>query len=189
MPTPKKIVLNATINLGNGVLRSVMKFIVLIIALSVFSTGLLAGQLTNLKIDFDWRIKYDSSEWNYIYFKEASPVSGHIFEHKTEKFRLILQKETHINPHPSNKNLVQEQCAQANKYYFSKFNGSAQVVKLNKTDACFVEYKKNPTNVFRQYLIPENNKKTSYELFTYSWSSEGPRSKEFVEKFLKGFLK
>ena len=166
-----------------------MKFIVLIIALSVFSTGLLAGQLTNLKIDFDWRIKYDSSEWNYIYFKEASPVSGHIFEHKTEKFRLILQKETHINPHPSNKNLVQEQCAQANKYYFSKFNGSAQVVKLNKTDACFVEYKKNPTNVFRQYLIPENNKKTSYELFTYSWSSEGPRSKEFVEKFLKGFLK
>lgn len=166
-----------------------MKFTFIAFCLMFSLSSVFAGQLTELKIDFDWKIKYDSTEWNYTYFKEARPISGHIFEHKIEKFRLILQKETHLNPNVSNQNLVNDQCSQAHKYYSAKFGGKAQVIRLNKIETCYVEYKKTGNTLFHQFLIPENTKKASYELFSYSWNSESTHSKELVEKFLKGFLK
>lgn len=166
-----------------------MKFTFIAFCLLLNLSSAFARPLTQLKIDFDWKIKFDSTEWDYTYFKEAQPISSHIFEHKVEKFRLILQKETHLNPNISNSNLVSDQCSQANKHYSAKFGGKAQVIQLNKTETCYVEYKKKGNILFHQFLIPENTKKTSYELFSYTWNSESTRSKELVEKFLKGFLK
>jgi len=159
-------------------------------ALSIFfALSSWANQLTDLKVDSNWKIKYDPTQWNYIYFKQASSISSNIFEHKREKIRLILQKETHLNPSPGNKNLMADECLKAHQYFSKNFNGNATKVTINSTELCYVEYKNISGDTNHEFLYPDSYKTRSYDLLTYTWKSKNPATKEIVINFLKGFLK
>ena len=166
-----------------------MKFSLIFITSIILSTQCFASQLTNLKIDSVWRVKYDAKEWSYIYLKPSVGISSNIFEHRKEKIKIILQRETHVDNSLSSQNLVKEKCDESNKFYASNFSGSAQVMTINNKKVCYIEYKNVSGELAHQIVYPEPSKTRNYDLYSYAWNSSDRKSREVVVNFLKGFLR
>lgn len=158
---------------------NIMKYLILF----VVSTNLLAN-VSTLKIDPTWKIKYDQSVWKYLFLKPTAPISSNVFEHKREKFKLILQKESHLNFSDS-KDLISEKCSEANAFYSTK-NGKALIENIKGKNFCYIEYKNSQKNIVRQYVYPDGTKKSSYELLSYAWVSDKEDTKKEVIKFIEG---
>lgn len=157
-----------------------------LIVLIIFPQIIYAS-MTQVKIDANWKIKYNQNEWSYLFLKPAAPISSNIFENKKDKFKLVLQKEAHIDETQS-KNLIEEKCQEANKYYSNK-NGSAKLELIKNTKFCFIEYKNLNGTISRQFVTPENLNSRAYDLYSYAWLSSNEQSKDQVIKFIERNLK
>ena len=160
----------------------------LVVYFSVYSTCSFGEQLTDLKIDNNWKVKYDQKEWSYVYIKPLKKVSPNLFVHKKEKIRIILQRESHISQVFDYQKILENKCAEGNQYYSRKAKGHAEVVSINKRKVCYVEFKNASGESIRQYVYPEKNNNNNYDLYSYGWNSNNEKSKELVIGFLKGFL-
>ena len=166
-----------------------MKFFLVIAAFKTMLMSSTAAQLTNLKIDSKWRIKYDAKEWSYIYLKPMAGISANVFENKKEKIKVILQRETHSDNVANSQNLIASKCAEAHNYYAKNFSGSAEVVVIANKKICYIQYKNVSGNLSHQFVYPEPSVSKNYDLYSYAWNSEDQKSKEVVTTFLKGILK
>lgn len=166
-----------------------MKFSCLFATLIIMSSNCHASQLTDLKIDSKWRVKYDSKEWSYIYLKPMAGISSNVFEHRKDKIKVILQRETHSGDNSNNQKLVADKCAEAHQYYAKNFSGSAEVLTINNKRVCYIEYKNVSGELSHQFVYPEPSKTRNYDLYSYAWSSSDRKSKDTVINLLKGFLR
>ncbi|MGZ3790059.1 MAG: hypothetical protein ACXVLQ_16095 [Bacteriovorax sp.] len=158
------------------------------LVLLTISTNAFAVQLTDLKIDAKWRVKYDPKEWSYIYLKPTLGISPNIFEHRKEKIRVVLQKESHLDGTSDYQKLVESKCAEGNQYYSKKASGHAELVSINNKKICYIEFRNASGEMIHQFVYPELSKAQNYDLYSYAWKSNNDRSKEIVSHFLKGFL-
>jgi hypothetical protein len=165
-----------------------MKLLLLVWVLFIISTNSFATKLTDLKIDAKWRIKYDPNEWSYIYLKPTLNISSNIFEHRKEKIRVILQRETHFDEALDYQKLLEKKCGEANQYYSKKYLGHTEIVNVNTKKVCFIEYKNASGEMSHQFVYPELSQNKSYDIYSYGWNSNNHKSKEIVINFLKGFL-
>jgi hypothetical protein len=147
-----------------------------------------AAPLTELKIDTKWRVKYNPKEWSYLYLKPLGGVSSNIFEHRKDKIRIVLQKESHLDEISDYQKLIEKRCAESNKYYSKNASGYAEVVKVNKKNICYIEFKNAAGEIIRQFVYPDLNKPRNYDLYSYAWNSNNQKTKETVTNFLKGFV-
>jgi hypothetical protein len=116
-------------------------------------------------------------------------ISTNVFENKKEKFKLILQKETHYSDVKNYADLVDKNCANVGKNYEEKNIGKSEIINIKNKKICYIEYK-NPEGILvRQFVYPELNKTNSYELFTYTWQAANLATRNSVSKFVQGFLK
>jgi hypothetical protein len=152
------------------------------------STNSFAAQLTDLKISSNWKVKFNPNEWSYVYLKPLRAVSPNIFEHRKEKFNVILQKETHFDGTGDYQKLLENKCSIANESYSKSSQGFAEVVKINKKNVCYIEFKNAKGETTRQFVYPELSASKNYELYSYGWNSKNIKSKAIVINFLKGFL-
>jgi len=142
-----------------------------------------------LKIDPSWKIKFDNTVWDYTYLKSFNAISPHVLTHKKENFKLILQRETHVENQTDLSALVAKKCGEANQYYAKEKSGSARVEKINGTKLCYIEYKNASEQTVREFVYPEKSAGKNYDLFTYVWNSKDAQTKQMVADFLKGFVK
>jgi len=146
-----------------------------------------AASLTNLKIDSNWKIKYNPSLWNYVYLKQTQNISSNIFENKKEKFKLMLQKEERISTVKNDPELLEKKCAEAKKI-FSQYQGSSEIVTINSKKTCYIEYSSEKGKMIHQFVYPQFKSESTYDLLSYGWISSDKKTKESVKAFLKGFL-
>jgi hypothetical protein len=147
------------------------------------------SSMKELKIDSTWKGKFDSNEWDYIYLKSMNAISTNVFENKKEKFKLILQKETHYSDVKNYADLVDKNCESVGKRYEEKNIGKSEIINIKNKKICYIEYKNFEGIIVRQFVYPELNKSNSYELFTYTWQATNLSTRDSVSKFVQGFLK
>jgi len=148
-----------------------------------------APVMKELKIDPGWKIKFDSTDWDYTYLKSFNAISSHVLSHKKENFKLILQRETHAENQGDLAALVSRKCSEANQYYSKEKSGAARVEKINGKKLCYIEYKNASGETIREFVYPEKSSGKNYDLFTYVWNSKDQQSIQTVAGFLKGFVK
>ena len=162
------------------------KFLIINIFISTLTY---ASSLKEIKLDPSWKIKFDSNQWSYEYLKPFNGISSHLLENKKEKFKLVLQKETHSDNNSDTETLLKNKCAESNLYYQKNREGTATVETINKTLTCYIEYKNISGNKISEFVFPQKSSTKNYELLTYVWISPSEKAKNEVINFLKGNVK
>ncbi len=167
-----------------------MKSLILLLFVTFTSMSAFGAiEVSELKIDNNWKVKYKKKNWTYLYLKPMGAITPHVLESKRSGLRVILQKESHVKSNTSLDKLVKNKCNEADSFYKKQRNGSALLETISNKPVCYIEYKNSMNNIISLYVFPEINKKANYELYTFSWQSSGLENKKEVSELIAESLK